>query len=44
MYLVCKEFLGLLPKPLDHRILLIVIRYEVNVFLRGLKDAKIGWR
>jgi hypothetical protein len=44
MYLVCKEFLGLLLKPLDHRLLLIVIRYEDDGFLRRPKDAHFGWR
>ena len=29
MHLVCKEYLGLLLKPLDYRLLLRVIRYEV---------------
>jgi len=44
MYLVCKEFLGLLLKPLDYRLLLIVIRYEADGFLGRPKDAQVVWR
>jgi hypothetical protein len=44
VYLVCKEFLGLLLRPLDYRLLLIVIRYEVGGSLGQPKDAQFGWR
>jgi hypothetical protein len=39
MYLVCKKFLGLLLKPVDYRLLLMVFRYEVDGFLGRPKDA-----